>query len=522
MGLRTSLGMLLAIPGLLSAQQVRVGGYVTRRGDVEIARERYRYDGRSLAAEVELVGQGVVLETRATFDAAGEPADYLVRVRSGVDGPVLQELHAEFTDSLRWRAVAGGREQRGAVARGQRAVVVQNLVFSHLAVAFQRYDRATGGRQELNAWVPGTGSLLPLALEVAGDRGSLQLAGVGIEASFDSTGWPTGLVVPSQGVVVARSEAVEFSRPEGLRADTLPPVGVQEEPFLIEGGGARLTGTLALPAVPGPVPVALIVPGSGAVDRDGNAPPALRSNLYAQLAWRLAERGVASLRYDKRGVGASAAGVDLARTTFDDFAEDVVAGAAALARDERFSGVVIVGHSEGGWLAIRAAGRGAPVRGIALLAAPGRPFVALLRDQLAQQLDSVALARFDSAMALYLRGELPVGLPPYLEPLFRPVNQRFTLSLAAYDAVAELRRLDLPVLVLQGDRDVQVGLADAEALAAAARRGRLVRLAGANHLFKAAARADRLAQLALYADPTAPVVPELIATLVDWIADRFR
>lgn len=510
---------MLLVPGLLSAQQVQVGGYVTRRGEVEIARERYRFDGHSLEADAELVGQGVFLETRTTFDSAGGPADYLMRLRSGTGGPVLQELRAEFTDSLRWRATVAGREQQGVLALVRPVAVIQNLVFSHVAVALRGYHRAARGRQPGSAWVPGVASLLPLTVKVAGDSGSMELGGVSFQVRFDSTGWVVGLEVPSQGLVVSRRDDVAFSLPSRApKADTLPPAGVHEEPFLIEGGGARVIGTLALPAVPGPVPVALIVPGSGAVDRNGNAPPALRSNLYAQLAWRLAERGVASLRYDKRGIGASAAGVDLAMTTFDDFAEDVLAAARSLAHDERFRGVVILGHSEGGWLAIRAAGRGAPVQGIALLAAPGRPFLELLRDQLAQQLDSLALARFDAAMAVYLSGELPVGLPSYLEPLFRPVNQRFTISLAAYDALAELRRLDLPVLVVQGDRDVQVSLPDARALAAAARRSQLVRLEEANHLFKAAAQADRLAQLALYGDPTAPVVPGLVEAILDWMA----
>jgi pimeloyl-ACP methyl ester carboxylesterase len=509
----------LLVPGLLSAQQPQVGGYVARRGEVDFARERYRFDGRSLEADVELVGQGVFLETRTAFDSAGGPVDYLVRVRSGAGGPVLQELHAVFADSLRWRAAGAGREQQGVLALRQPVAVIQNLVFSHVAVALRGYHRAARGRQPESAWVPGVASLLPLAVEVAGDTGRVELGGVAFQVRFDSTGWVAELEVPAQGLVVSRRDDVALSPPSRVpRADTLAPAGVHEEPFLIEGGGARVIGTLTLPAVPGPVPVALIVPGSGAVDRNGNAPPALRSNLYAQLAWRLAERGVASLRYDKRGIGASAAGVDLAMTTFDDFAEDVVAGARSLAQDERFRQVVILGHSEGGWLAIRAAARGAPVRGIALLAAPGRPFVDLLRDQLAQQLDSLALARFDSAMALYLRGELPVGLPSYLEPLFRPVNQRFTISIAAYDALAELRRLDLPVLVVQGDRDVQVGLADAQALAGAARQSQFIRLEEANHLFKAAARADRLAQLALYADPTAPVVPALVEAILDWMA----
>jgi hypothetical protein len=344
------------------------------------------------------------------------------------------------------------------------------------------------------------------------------LGGVSINVKLDAAGWVTRFEVPAQGLVVTRQSEVAFTpRPAG-RADTLPPSGIHEEPYLVEGGGARLVGTLALPAAPGPVPVVLIVAGSGPVDRNGNAPPALHSNMYAQLAWRLAQRGIASLRYDKRGIGGSAAGVDLAMSSFDDFAEDALAAARSLAGDERFGPIGIVGHSEGGWLAIRAALRGAPVQGVALVAAAGRPFLTLLRAQLSQQLDSAGMAQFDAAMAVYLKGQLPVGLPAYLQPLFRPVNQRFTASVVSYDALAELRRLDLPVLILQGDKDVQVSLQDAEALAGAKPGARVVLIPGANHLFQATDRADRVAQLGLYADPTAPVMPELVDALVEWIA----
>jgi pimeloyl-ACP methyl ester carboxylesterase len=515
---------LCSVPAALGAQQVQSGAYVARRGDLEITRERYRFDGRRLDADVEVVGRGLLLETETEYDAAGASTGYRLRVRTALGAPVLQELSATVADSVSWTLTVSGRSQSGAVAVRRPAVVVQNLVFSQLAAALRGYDRARGGRQVLDAWLPEGGSVLPLALELSGDSGTVEVSGVTMRLTLDGSGWVERFEVPSQGLTISRQQTVAFSAPPagrgagaGAGADTLPPRTIHEDPYLIDGASVRLVGTLALPAAPGPVPVVVMVAGSGAVDRNGNAPPALRSNLYAQLAWRLAEQGVASLRYDKRGVGESAAGTDPARTTLDDVAEDLLAATRSLAGDERFGPIVIVGHSEGGWLAIRAALRGAPVTGIALLATPGRPFLTLLREQLAQQLDSATLVQYDSAMARYLRGDLPVGLPPYLQPLFRPVNQRYTASLVAYDALAELRRVDAPVLVVQGDRDVQVMPRDAEGLVAAKPGSRLVLLPGANHLFKLVDRADRVAQLGVYADPTAPVMPELVEALLDWM-----
>ncbi len=509
-------------PAVLGAQQVQTGAYVTRRGDLEVTRERYRFDGKTLSADVELVGRGLFLETETDFDSAGSASRYHVRLRTGLGGPVIQELGATVTDSVRWTLTAGGRSQSSGVAVRRPSVIVQNLVFAQLAAALRAYDLGSGGRQVFDAWLPEGGSVTPLAVELQGDSGTLELGGVTVKVMLDRSGWALRFEVPAQGLIITGQDDVAFTRRPAGTGDTVAPRAIHEEPYLIEGGGAPVVGTLALPAAPGPVSVALVVAGSGAVDRNGNAPPALRSNLYAQLAWRLAERGIASLRYDKRGIGERAAGVDLAKTTFDDFAEDVLAATRSLAGDERFGPIVILGHSEGGWLAIRAALRGAPVKGVALLAAAGRPFLALLREQLAQQLDSAGLVQFDSAMGRYLKGDLPVGLPPYLQPLFRPVNQRFTASVVAYDALAELRRLETPVLIVQGDRDVQVGPQDAERLAAAHPGARVRLISGANHLFKASDRADRLAQLAVYADPTAPVMPELVDALVEWIAGLAR
>jgi pimeloyl-ACP methyl ester carboxylesterase len=280
-------------------------------------------------------------------------------------------------------------------------------------------------------------------------------------------------------------------------------------------GPLTLAGTLVVPArVSGRVPVVLIVAGSGPTDRNGNS-GSVRSDMYAQLAWRLAERGVASLRYDKRGLGESSA--DPAALTFEDFSSDVVAGVRFLRADERFGAVAVAGHSEGAWLAIHAAGAGAPVSGIALLAGLGRGIGEVLEEQLAFQVDSSAAREFAGLFPRYLAGEELGAVPDPLQPLLLPVNRRFMVSLARFDPRAALARLRLPVLILQGDADIQVSMRDAQALKAAKPDARLVTLRGVNHLFKSAPSRDRIQQLAIYLDPSLPIVPLLPETLTTWI-----
>jgi pimeloyl-ACP methyl ester carboxylesterase len=193
------------------------------------------------------------------------------------------------------------------------------------------------------------------------------------------------------------------------RIDTVPPHSVIELPFTIHSGTLALPGTLTLPAnYRSEIPVALIVAGSGPTDRNGNSAGPLRaqnnSNLYAILAWQLADSGIASVRYDKRVIGENLSKFDVAQTSIDDFIADAIAGARKLVGDRRFSRVILIGHSEGAELVLQAVNRGAPASGIVMLSGAGRPITAILREQLSRKLPPEELVRWDTAFARYLRG----------------------------------------------------------------------------------------------------------------------
>ena len=136
-------------------------------------------------------------------------------------------------------------------------------------------------------------------------------------------------------------------------ADTIAPAVAVESPYTIKSGALELGATLAVPRdAKGRIPIAVIIAGSGPTDRNGNSMMGIRPNSYAQLAWRLAERGIATLRYDKRVFPGTKGTVDISRLTLDDFAADARAAAESLARDGRFSPVVLLGHSEGSALGV--------------------------------------------------------------------------------------------------------------------------------------------------------------------------
>jgi len=302
------------------------------------------------------------------------------------------------------------------------------------------------------------------------------------------------------------------------RADTTPPSGAVETAYTITSGALGLGATLTVPrGATGRVPVAIIIAGSGPTDRNGNSVLGIRPNSYAQLAWRLAERGIATLRYDKRGMPGTQGTFDIRKMTLDDFASDARAAAESLARDPRFSRVVFIGHSEGASLALIAARQGAPVAGVVHVSGLGRPLTDVMREQLSRQFDSLTLVRYDTAMKHYLLGEQPADVPQPLAMLFVPVNQTFMRSLAGFDAPAAIRAVRQPVLIVQGETDLQATVADAERLHAARPDARLVLIPEVNHVLKRTTETTPQGQMVTYQDPGVPIVTSAVQAIADWI-----
>lgn len=290
-------------------------------------------------------------------------------------------------------------------------------------------------------------------------------------------------------------------------APTGPP---HEEEVQLETATGLVHGTLLVPAGSGPHPVALLIAGSGPTDRNGNS--ALMpgpNNSLKLLAEGLAERGIASLRYDKRGVGASARAMPReADLRFDHFVDDAVAWVRMLREDPRFSTVTIGGHSEGsliGMLAVQRAGADAFIS----IAGLARPVGQVLRDQVRPQLTPELWEQSERILTTLEAGRTADSVPFSLYELYRPGVQPYLISWIRYRPTEELARLSVPVLILQGTTDIQVGVAEAEALKEARPEAELVVIEGMDHVLKAAP-VDPANPLASYSDPTLPVVPELI------------
>jgi pimeloyl-ACP methyl ester carboxylesterase len=332
--------------------------------------------------------------------------------------------------------------------------------------------------------------------------------------------WVTRRSLLVAGLLFAPATALWGQLPQGAAppVELEPPSGVAEEPFSFERDGLALNGTLAMSrSVSEAVPVVVIVAGSGPTDRNANG-PFLNTNAYALLAWGLAEHGIASLRYDKRGIGMSAGeGGDPTTLTTDHYVADVAAAATTLASDSRFSKVILLGHSEGAGHVLQAANRGVPQAGVVMVAGQGRRLADLLHEQFARQADSTTVATIDSAFARFLRGDDPGEVPQIAQPVIIPQYRNFLRSMAAYDPASEAHRFGGPLLIVQGTTDVQVTMQDAELLLAAQPRATLVRLEDVNHVLKSIASRDLQAQMETYRDPSMPLAASVVPAIAGWI-----
>ncbi|WP_312736233.1 alpha/beta hydrolase [Brevundimonas sp.] len=272
---------------------------------------------------------------------------------------------------------------------------------------------------------------------------------------------------------------------------------------------APLHGTLLTP--PGASAVAVILPGSGPTDRDGNSPMGVAAGTYRLLAEGLADQGIATLRIDKRGIAASAAaGFDETRLRFTDLADDARAWAAEAASRSRKPCAWLIGHSEGALVALKAVAGGddpesSKVCGLVLLSGAGRPAGVVLREQLTALPDPLKTQAYDALSELEA-GRTVAEPPAALAALFRPSVQPYLISWLPLDPAMLLAAYDGPVFIGQGTTDIQVGVIDAQALAAADPDATLKLWDGVNHVLKTAP-ADRAGNLATYADPDLPLAP---------------
>ena len=422
------------------------------------------------------------------------------------------------------------REKRDPVSPG--AVVLPNNFFSAYAALPPRLAAiAPGG--ELKAYVAPQAEIAITytgvvtekfqttrgAIEVRRHQVALQNPGGAINAEVwaDASARLLRVSIPGVGLDVVR---------EDLAAVSTRKISVErpgDETVRIPGNGFTLAGTISVPPAAsrpaGTLPAVVLVAGSGPFDRDevvAGIP------VLGQLAGALADAGFLVLRYDKRGVGQSGGRSESA--TVQDFADDVRAAVRYLAdrQDTNDKAISVVGHSEGAWAALAAAASEKKIARLVLMAGPGSTGAQLVLEQQRHLLERSGMSEAERAERIALQEKIQKavlsgrgwdGIPPELR---KQAETLWFASFLAFDPAPVMRRVDQPILVVQGERDTQVPAHHGETLASLA-RGRktkagvqLVTIPGVNHLFVPAKTGEMDEYPSLTGSAIAPALPEAI------------
>ena len=299
---------------------------------------------------------------------------------------------------------------------------------------------------------------------------------------------------------------------------TLTELSAQTEKIvLLKTATGDLEGTLMTPESNSSKTIALIIAGSGPTDRDGNN-PTMKNNSLKMLAAELNKKGIASLRYDKRGIGNSQkAGLKESDLRFENYVNDAKEWANYLKKELKFNNIVVIGHSEGSLIGMIAS-QEKNVTKFVSIAGAGQPADQIIREQLKSQPPMVTISS-NAILDELKKGKTVENIPQMLNSLFRPSVQPYMISWIKYDPQKEIAKLKIPVLIIQGTTDIQVSLDDANRLAKALPKAKLVVIEGMNHIMKKAP-ADRQMNILTYTQPDLALKKELIDNLIPFLTNK--
>lgn len=520
------LGLALYLVGAAAARAQENGAFVLvlANGDT-VSIERFSRTATRL--ETELVVK--IGAARFTMGATLAPDATVTRFENAYrqaaadpSSAPLQSAVITFPgDSAIVEISGGGRDVVQRLGSRAGAVPFVNPSFALLEQLVRRARKIGGPSASVPVFIVQGGQTVDFTVTWMGaDSAIVAMAGVPARVRVDASGAILGGTVPAQGLTILRTG--EIAR-DGL---TLPapdysaPAGAPytaTDVVIPTPGGFTLGGTLTMPAgATGPVPAVVTITGSGIQDRDERIGLVRGYALFRQVADTLARHGIAVLRMDDRGYGAS--GGNAATATTEDFASDIRAGLSWLRARPGVDGtrLGLIGHSEGGIIAPMIAAEDPSLRGIVIMAGPswtGRRVIEWQNRYALERAPGVRPAQRDSLLtaSMAIADSAIMGQP-------------WGRFFATYDPLATARRVRVPVLILHGENDRQVTVAQAAELAAAMRAGgnrdvTTRTFPGLNHLFVR----DPDGFWGNYTRlPSGHVAPEVLGELVQWAVAHFR
>lgn len=287
---------------------------------------------------------------------------------------------------------------------------------------------------------------------------------------------------------------------------------IVSEEIDLANGTIKIPGTLSYLKTDHKIPLVIFVHGSGNIDRNGNqAGTPIQVSYIKALADSLTKKGIAFYRFDKR----TAVPENLSKLngiTLKDFVSDVKIALQYFKDDPRFGSIHYIGHSQGSLVAMLAITK--DVKSFISIAGAGETIDEILLKQLNAQnpeLAKIAKQHIDEL----IKTDTIATVNPFLMSLFAPQNQKFLKNWMLIDPVEEIINIKIPILIINGDADLQVKVSDAENLKAAHPKAELVIIPKMNHLMKEVHSMEENQQS--YWDEKYPLSTVLITLLSDFI-----
>lgn len=282
----------------------------------------------------------------------------------------------------------------------------------------------------------------------------------------------------------------------------------------IQTGDVKIFTVLTRPDNSFNVPLAVIIAGSGPTDLNGNQPNMINNSLLF-LSEALVKHNIATLRFDKRAIAKSSyPGFKESDLRIEMFADDVSVLINHFEK-EGFHDIYIIGHSEGSLIGLISA-QDIKINGFISLCGAGNPADVILEKQLKPKLPPAFYNQVVSMIDSLKNGQFVNNVPPQLNALFRPSVQPYLISWFKYNPADLIKKLTCPVLIIQGDKDLQVDVQEAELLENASADGKLVIIKNMNHVLKTVT-GDMQDNIAAYTNPDLPVSEDLVKNIVDFI-----
>lgn len=286
--------------------------------------------------------------------------------------------------------------------------------------------------------------------------------------------------------------------------------------IFLDGNDIKIHTVLTKPEGIKSPPLAIIISGSGPTDLNGNQ-PIMSNNSLQYLSDALVANNIATLRYDKRGVGQSVS-KDFKESdlTIETYANDLDTIINHFKQKKlKFKNIYLIGHSEGSLIALMEAQNNS-VKGFVSLCGAGNSADVLLKKQLEPKLPKSFYTQVESIIDSLDNGHQINKIPPQLYSLFRPSVQPYMISWFKYHPTELIQNLDCPVLIVQGEKDIQVDLEEAGLLAESTSNGQMVVIKDMNHVLKTI-QGDILENMASYTNPDLPINKDLIQQISEFI-----